>query len=380
MKPSLIAQTIFCVVTIIIIIYLVRFELLLILSNLFGDNHSNSEDDRPNTTKHTNWISQQYKNVMSETLTEGFTKYPNQYPPLKIPTIHRSQLNAQTFRTFSHNEQRPLVIKGYLDNTPAYQNWSLDYFATRAGDVEIPVLSDGVESRKYSYDRALLQHEVVTVADVISNIKFGGKKYVNNVSRIFGERPELIQDLDPDRIDKDFGVNMGDTSITHLFMGGRGTGSSLHCAVAGNFFFNVKGHKRWVIIPPSLSRYLSPRPSRTCLFAVSPHDAFTEKSDNIIQHLPRYDVVLEPGDALYNPPWWWHAIRNESEYTIGCANRYQTFGTSLSVQPLFTTLFFLHPISNYRDFSNIGKDRDSVNRNHDRALLMDILKRQKKVG
>lgn len=256
----------------------------------------------------------------------------------------------------------------------------MDYFSSRAGNVEIPVLSDGIESRKYSYDQALLQHEVITVAEVISNIRYGGKKYVNNVSRIFGEKPDLIDDLDPGRIDRDFGVRMGDTSITHLFMGGRGTGSSLHCAVAGNFFFNVKGRKRWVIIPPSLSKYLSPRPSRTCLFAVSPHDAFEPKHNNPIHHLPRYDVVLEPGDALYNPPWWWHAIRNESEYTIGCANRYQSFPTALSVQPLFTTLFFMHPISNYQDFSNIGDDRESVNRNHDRALLMDILKRQQRVG
>jgi hypothetical protein len=40
------------------------------------------------------------------------------------------------------------------------------------------------------------------------------------------------------------------------------------------------------------------------------------------KYCPRFEVVLKPGDVLYNPPWYWHRIRNESSPTIGSASRW----------------------------------------------------------
>ena len=41
---------------------------------------------------------------------------------------------------------------------------------------------------------------------------------------------------------------------------------------------------------------------------------------------PYYTTILEPGDVLYNPPWWSHAIRNITEKSVGVANRMMTGG------------------------------------------------------
>jgi hypothetical protein len=38
--------------------------------------------------------------------------------------------------------------------------------------------------------------------------------------------------------------------------------------------------------------------------------------------IPRYETVLEPGDFLFNPSWYWHAVKNKTDYTIAVANRY----------------------------------------------------------
>lgn len=52
-------------------------------------------------------------------------------------------------------------------------------------------------------------------------------------------------------------------------MGGKSTGTSLHCSITGNFFYNIKGNKLWYLIDPKHTKYLRPILSRTGLFAVS---------------------------------------------------------------------------------------------------------------
>jgi len=39
--------------------------------------------------------------------------------------------------------------------------------------------------------------------------------------------------------------------------------------------------------------------------------------------IPKYEVVLEPGDVLYSPQWWWHTVDNLGE-SIGVAMRFRT--------------------------------------------------------
>ena len=41
----------------------------------------------------------------------------------------------------------------------------------------------------------------------------------------------------------------------------------------------------------------------------------------ILEYLPRYDIVLEPGDILWNAPWWWHRIENGDGFNVGLAIR-----------------------------------------------------------
>ena len=59
----------------------------------------------------------------------------------------------------------------------------------------------------------------------------------------------------------------------------------------------------------------------------SQHTSF--RADNadkypLMMSCPRVEVVLEPGDVLINPPWWWHEIENVSETTVAVATRWKT--------------------------------------------------------
>ena len=44
-------------------------------------------------------------------------------------------------------------------------------------------------------------------------------------------------------------------------------------------------------------------------------------------YCPYFETTLGPGDALYNPAWWPHAIKNLSDKSVGVSNRMLSGGT-----------------------------------------------------
>ena len=141
--------------------------------------------------------------------------------------------------------------------------------------------------------------------------------YINNVSRIFGYHPELLDSLDLEKIKYYSGEDIkNEVHITNLFIGGKDTGSSLHCALTGNFFYNIKGQKLWYLIHPKYTKLLKPLLSRTGLFSVSQLAICVHAKKGAVLNIPRYEMLLDEGDMLFNPPWYWHAVINKSAYTI----------------------------------------------------------------
>ena len=58
-------------------------------------------------------------------------------------------------------------------------------------------------------------------------------------------------------------------------------------------------------------------------FSLCPYpDDYDREFFPAFAHCPIFEVTLEPGDLLLNPPWWWHAVRNVSETTVGVASRW----------------------------------------------------------
>ena len=53
-------------------------------------------------------------------------------------------------------------------------------------------------------------------------------------------------------------------------------------------------------------------------------------------NLPRLEVILEPGDVLFNAPWWWHTVENLDDLTVGLRCTAAKFSSGF-----FTTIFCL---------------------------------------
>lgn len=351
------------------------FSIISIVNSHFGDKFSAKEAD--NIKKDGgNFISSLYENEVYWKLRNSpFKKNIEAESP---PILKPEEIDSKKFKEVSNNFTRPVVIKGLLKNSKACKKWNLDYFSHNYGDVELPIVIDASIEKHKKYITSTSQKDNVTymrVDKIMERIRKCEKTYINNVSRIFGLHPELVDDLCLEDIEPATGVDMKNANnVNQMFFGAKGTGTSLHSAITGNFFINIKGRKHWYLIDPIHTDYMLPSMSRTGLFAVSHLDICDAKKGDYILNIPRFEVVLEDGDVLYNPPWWWHAITNESEYTIACANRYIHIGAALTNNFLYSLIFASHPIANYNDFwGSSDTTREKNNMLIDKALVGDIM-------
>jgi hypothetical protein len=153
--------------------------------------------------------------------------------------------------------------------------------------------------------------------------------------------------------------------MSQLFLGGKNTGTSLHCASNINFFFNIKGTKHWGFIDQKYTHLINCQTSNKGLFAVSSDDFFSEGENNAFLKIPRYEAILNAGDFLFNPAWYWHAVKNKSDYTIAVANRYMVNVLSMhkEIPTLKNNYFFtflqLFSPSYYMKFFFIDKTKSS---------------------
>jgi len=255
----------------------------------------------------------------------------------------------------SCNFSQPFIIRGLLKSHRCCTRWSLDLFESEYGDVVIPTFMQGDKlldsSMLFAKRRPVSE---LSLAQHIANIRSGVATYINNSSRLFVVRPDLLADLEFERVRKMFAPALDiATATSQLFFGGKNTGTAMHCAWNANAFFNIRGRKRWVLLDPAYSMYIKPVPATNGIFAITPFDAFDPSDANPINRLPRYDVLLEDGDFLFNPYWWWHAVRNESPYTIAVANRLMELSRvpcvttripMFSSNYLFSSVLLAHPL------------------------------------
>ena len=85
------------------------------------------------------------------------------------------------------------------------------------------------------------------------------------------------------------------------------TRTDMHCEPIANIVFQLHGQKRWTLVAPEFSGLLRPRISpdgRAYFFSeLDPLDP------TALAHVPRHEVVTNPGDILFIPPWTWHQVK-----------------------------------------------------------------------
>ncbi len=266
------------------------------------------------------WLNNFENKIINKYLSNNY-KINNAIKPIPIPTINANELTDEKFKKLSNNYRNPILIKEYLKKSEAVKVWNLEYLEDKLGDFKINTMR---------YDNKL-ELEYMSFKDFVKNKD--KNIYINNNHTIFSKFPKLYNDIKSNfvnLINTLTSSNLKNIHVANLFIGYNNpnklsTGSSLHCGGSGNFFCMIHGKKHWILIDPKYSCLLKGRVAKSGIHGQTLFEMGDKKDlsklPEIYQYLPRYDVILEPGDILWNAPWWWHRIKNEEGLSIGVAIR-----------------------------------------------------------
>uniref|UniRef100_A0A7S2GJF2 JmjC domain-containing protein n=1 Tax=Octactis speculum TaxID=3111310 RepID=A0A7S2GJF2_9STRA len=233
---------------------------------------------------------------------------------------------------------RPAVLRGALNLT--HLGWGLDWLAeSPRGDMVVDYFSDASIPAK---EGGSVPRSRAALRDIVSAFGIENATIFPKVGTemVFHKYPHLLQDLPLDKYASIFGYRWFDpryvgTLLTVPVFLSRGTKAfdtasskgdddddddaeittttttkassrtDLHCEPITNVCLHLVGRKRWTLVDPADSPGLRPALSpdgRAYVFANLDPD------DPAITRVRRYSAMLEAGDILYVPAWWWHRV------------------------------------------------------------------------
>lgn len=258
-----------------------------------------------------------------------------------MPIERRKDLSLKEFKNHYVKKGIPVVIEGAAKDWDCVKKWSLDYFKELHGKDEIILVSDNAER----------DYELITLADVIDNIKEGGKKYYRFYPML-SRHPEHIEDFDYKWLKK-FKTRSIFSDVFQVFIGGGGTYTAMHNANAPNIFVQAHGVKEWILYSHYYAAVVDPNPLKSSYReapgkkASGPFNPFKPDFDppyHLFKYIDGYKAVLQPGDILWNPPYYWHTVTNTSD-SIGVGYRWMAPLYSFTISPfyMFLDLFARNP-------------------------------------
>jgi hypothetical protein len=246
----------------------------------------------------------------------------------EIPRVPVSSLTPETFQSIYLDDNTPVVLTGFASSWPAIKKWTPEFFKEHYGNQTVPVRVDATSVTRFDFSNMLF-------GDLIDRIVAGSTESATGLENIFNRNKELRDDLCLKTLDRYGSRPRGKTLMsqvlgrmisTQLFFSNPKGCTGWHCSSGINLFVNVYGRKKWTMAHPKHSMWMSPVVRNDAYYSTSvidhrkSHKELAAEGYDLYTYVPKYQTVTEPGDVLFVPQWWWHAVDNES-ISIGVATR-----------------------------------------------------------
>jgi hypothetical protein len=235
-----------------------------------------------------------------------------------VPVVE--DIDAHEFyRTFVANKI-PAVIKGGAQASEAVKKWSFEYFKSEHGEQDVPVALEEI-SRTTEYTSYKVGYEMYQMEQFVNEVQAGASLYLKFIP-MFRMLPQLLDDLPHNLFSQlsNGALKRKKKSDNEFYMGGKGSCTHLHTERSDIFHICIEGRKRWRLYSPQNSMLLYPVPAPT-MFIGSEVD-FMQPDFDVhpwFRYANGYELVLEEGDLLYVPCYYWHGVQNlEASISINC--------------------------------------------------------------
>lgn len=193
---------------------------------------------------------------------------------------------------------RPVVVNDFAVDWPAFRRWTPERLAERFGrrSVQVYDASFGAPGRHYMGSIATM-----SFAAFLEETQTRGRDlrmFLYNLSR---QLPELLDDVCLPEVGLRFSRR-----FVFSFFGCHGSTTPLHYDIdmAHVLHAVIRGRRRIRLFPPEASIALYRHPCTVRSYVDL--DTLDLRRFPALAHATGIEVVLEPGQALYMPPGWWH--------------------------------------------------------------------------
>jgi cupin-like protein len=234
------------------------------------------------------------------------------------------------------SQSEPVIICHALHSWKALSRWNLDYLTSVLGTTEVttevsatnyfptlptngsgaPYARSGASSRKrpsrqlpfMEFAKTVVQQNLRTAGSCEAEEQGKRSEKLYLKEKGFIEKfPNLIADvpLQP-------AISTTDPYPTILWLGSSGTTTPLHYDAVDSLFAQVWGRKEFTLFAPADISLLYPFPmfSRISFFSrVEIEQPDRNKFPRFAEAHP-FKVILEPGELLYLPAFWWHRVQS----------------------------------------------------------------------
>jgi ribosomal protein L16 Arg81 hydroxylase len=243
-----------------------------------------------------------------EWLLEGLERQRDLAPGLTA-LERRSGLSADEFLERYYAVNRPVILTGELTEWPALTRWTPEYLVATVGERPVEFQGDRTASETFEMhkDDHRRRSTFREFMDQISRPGAGNAAYLTaynsaaNAQALSVLRPDmgkLETFLDPD----------AEGAHGMMWIGPAGTVTSLHHDLTNNLITQVVGRKMIRLAPASeVGRLYNHRHVFSEIADLEAADAARHPR---LDGVRIYDVVLEPGEALFMPVAWWHQVKS----------------------------------------------------------------------
>lgn len=253
----------------------------------------------------------------------------------EIQVDRRTNLTLDEFKREYVSKVKPVIFSGIAKEWDCVQNWSFSYFKNLHGKDQISFIDQLDINQKV---------KTMTLANLIDGMRSGSGQYYRFYP-LLSRHPEHLEDFDYKWLRKHKHKQSYYESF-QVFMGGDNTYTPIHNANQANLFTQVCGKKEWklyhyhdtaIIDPSPIRNVYREAPIKTKVGAFNPFEPDYSGPYKLYQYIDTYTATLEPGDVLWNPPYYWHAIKNHGD-TIGVGYRWLSPYYVFRASPLYAIL------------------------------------------
>lgn len=224
---------------------------------------------------------------------------------LRRPQIDRVEFpGVDAFHRLYWDTNTAVCFEGMARGWPACAKWNPGFFASSFGDVEVEACT-GRSADPEPDINAAAHRERMSMERFVGRVQAAGVS--NDVYLIAGGGNSRTEALAPlfDDVVAPSGLFAAASmrSSSALWFGPAGTVTALHHDTSNILFCQIYGRKRLRLAPPD-NPLLLPL-ARGLYNHLDPRDPAPEHAEAAAS---MFDIVVEPGDALFIPVGWWHHV------------------------------------------------------------------------